>query len=144
MDDLGRPLREGEMTDRVGQVLGAAGRLALAAAIFGSLAVAGCSSTRNQNAVALSDGPVTGPKDTGSFPNLNLRPQNAATQFTEDEKNAKLAQLTAAKSTAQANPGDTTAAADAAQLDSLKANHAKDALKQIGAKCDPALDPNCK
>ncbi len=87
---------------------------------------------------------MTGPKDTGTFPNLNIKPQNAATQFTEDEKNAKLAQLSAAKSNVQAHPGDPAAAADAAELDKLKASHAKDALKQIGAKCDPALDPNCK
>ena len=40
--------------------------------------------------------------------------------------------------------GDPAAAADAAELDKLKASHAKNALKQIGAKCDPALDPNCK
>lgn len=91
-----------------------------------------------------SDGSVTGPKNTGSFPNLNIKPQNAATQFTEDEKNAKLAQLSAAKSNVQAHPGDPAAAADAVELDRLKASHATDALKQIGAKCDPALDPNCK
>ncbi|PLP60502.1 hypothetical protein CYK37_05035 [Mesorhizobium loti] len=134
------------MTDRVGQLLVAAtGRLSLALILAGGLALAGCASSSSGPSVAVqSGGSVTGPKDTGTFPNLNIKPQNAATQFTEDEKNAKLAQLSAAKSNVQAHPGDPAAAADAVELDKLKASHAKDALKQIGAKCDPALDPNCK
>ncbi|WP_054308081.1 hypothetical protein [Mesorhizobium sp. 1M-11] len=134
------------MTDRVGQLLIAVtGRLSLALVLAGGLAMTGCASSSSGPSTAVqSGGSVTGPKDTGTFPNLNIKPQNAATQFTEDEKNAKLAQLSAAKSNVQAHPGDPAAAADAAELDKLKASHAKDALKQIGAKCDPALDPNCK
>jgi len=31
-----------------------------------------------------------------------------------------------------------------AALNSLAKNHGKDTLKQIEAKCDPALDPTCK
>lgn len=133
------------MTDRVGQLLVAAvGRLALAAILAGGLAMSGCAGSSSRGTTVESGGVVTGPKDTGSFPNLNIKPQNAATQLTEDEKNAKLAQLAAAKSALQAHPGDPAAATDAAELEQLKASHAKDALKQIGAKCDPALDPNCK
>lgn len=134
------------MTIRFGQLLVAAGeRLPLVLVVAGGLAMAGCASPSSGPSMAVqSGGTVTGPKDTGTFPNLNIKPQNAATQFTEDEKNAKLAQLSAAKSNVQAHPGDPAAAADAAELDKLKASHAKDALKQIGAKCDPTLDPNCK
>ena len=134
------------MTIRFGQLLVvSAERLSLALVVAGGIAMAGCASSSSGPSMAVeSGGSVTGPKDTGTFPNLNIKPRNAATQFTEDEKNAKLAQLAAAKSNVQAHPGDPAAAADAAELDKLKASHAKNALKQIGAKCDPALDPNCK
>lgn len=134
------------MTDRVGQLLvAAAERLSLSLLLAGGLALGGCASSSSGPSAAVQSGDtVTGPKDTGTFPNLNIKPQNAATQFTEDEKKAKLAQLSAAKSNVQAHPGDPSAAADAAELDKLKASHAKDTLKLIGAKCDPALDPNCK
>ncbi|MCG7506667.1 hypothetical protein [Mesorhizobium retamae] len=134
------------MTDRVGQlVLAVCGRFVFAAILTSAVAITGCAGSSSRNTTTVeSGGTMTGPKDTGSFPNLNIKPQNAATQFTEDEKNAKLAQLAAARANAQSHPGDPAAATDAAEVEKLKASHAKNALKQIGAKCDPALDPNCK
>jgi hypothetical protein len=62
-------------------------------------AVAGCStaaddpplSAYDQAAIASGRGPV----NTGSFPNLNIRPKAATVQFTPEESAAKLASLQA-------------------------------------------------
>ena len=103
------------------------------------LGIAGCSSTNSPAPVVAG----TGPKDTGTFPNLNIKPQVAATQFTDAEKKAKLAQLKAdenAQLAKNADPGVT----DQAALTDLAKKHGDETLKQIEGKCDPALDPTCK
>ena len=43
----------------------------------------------------MAEGRSGGPTDTGTFPNLNIPQQAATAQFTEEEKQAKLAQLRA-------------------------------------------------
>ena len=87
---------------------------------------------------------VDGPKDTGSYPNLNIKPQVAAQQLTDEERNAKLAQLKADQQ-AQLSKGDGGAtASDPAALTSLAKNHGDETLKQIEGNCDPNLDPTCK
>ncbi|WP_329608827.1 hypothetical protein [Mesorhizobium muleiense] len=105
------------------------------------MAIAGCSSTNIEGTtpVAATDGP----KNTGTYPNLNIPPQAAAEQFTETEKNAKLAQLKA-EAQAQGSKGGAVKVANPAALNTLAKQHGADALKQIEAKCDPALDPTCK
>ncbi len=62
----------------------------LAAALFGTA----CSSTTVED-VPAAEGRSGGPVDTGTFPNLNIPPQAATAQFTENESQAKLAQLRA-------------------------------------------------
>ncbi|HEY4191883.1 MAG TPA: hypothetical protein VGM46_04495 [Mesorhizobium sp.] len=105
------------------------------------LTLAGCGGGNGAgNAVPVSQGA----RDTGTFPNLNIRPQVAAEQFTDSERDAKLGQLKAQQAQAIASPGATTETADAASLNKLAASHANDTLKQIEGKCDPALDPTCK
>ena len=68
-------------------------RIAAAMALLGVtlLTAGGCASSNTGNTapVALVDGP----KDTGSYPNLNIPPQVAAKQLTPEETKAKLAQL---------------------------------------------------
>jgi hypothetical protein len=109
---------------------------------FFLLAMAGCTSTNIDGATpAAAVG--AGPMDTGSYPNLNIPPQVAAQQFTDAEKNAKLAQLKA-DAQAQASKGGAPKVADQAALNELAKKHGAEALKQIEGKCDPALDPNCK
>ncbi|MFD1986625.1 hypothetical protein ACFSOZ_29770 [Mesorhizobium newzealandense] len=103
------------------------------------LGIAGCSSTSGTTSVAAG----TGPKDTGTFPNLNIKPQVAAPQFTDAEKNAKLAQLKADES-AQGAKNASPDVADQAALTDLAKKHGDETLKQIEGKCDPALDPTCK
>ena len=77
--------------------IGAAALVAVAA-----LFAAGCSSTTIEE-VPAATGRSGSPTDTGTFPNLNIPPQAATAQFTEEEKQAKLAQLRAVQQ--KQNPG---------------------------------------
>lgn len=110
------------------------------------LALGGCGGGNTiDNAVPVAQGA----RDTGSFPNLNIKPEVAAQQFTDAERTAKLSELQSEKAQAVASPGATTEAADNAELGKLAATHAGDTLKEIEGgqtegKCDPALDPTCK
>lgn len=106
-----------------------------------ALALGGCGSANTiDNAVPVSQGA----RDTGSYPNLNIKPEAAAQQFSDTEKATKLSELQADKARAAASPGVTTQAANSAELGKLAATHADDTLKQIEGECDPALDPTCK
>jgi hypothetical protein len=103
--------------------------------------IAGCSSTNTSGPVPMAEN--AGPKDTGTFPNLNIPPQVANKQFTEAERNAKLAELKADKSGQGAKSGGGSVT-DQAALTDLAKKHGPQTLKQIEGKCDPALDPTCK
>jgi hypothetical protein len=69
-----------------------------AAALAAALAVAACSNTTNED-VPVAAGRSGGPVDTGTFPNLNIPQQAATTQFTDEERDAKLAELRARQQT---------------------------------------------
>jgi len=132
------------MTQRLGQsAFSSFARLCGGFGLLLVVAAAGCTSTNIEDVVPQS-GTVTGPNDTGSYPNLNIPPRQAAQQFTDADKNAKLAQLQADQAAANAVSGSTSETPDAAELDKLAKTHASDTLKQIEGKCDPALDPTCK
>ncbi|QKC71351.1 MULTISPECIES: hypothetical protein [Mesorhizobium] len=103
--------------------------------------IAGCSSTNTSGPVPMAEN--AGPKDTGTFPNLNIPPQVANKQFTEAERNAKLAELKADKSGQGAKRGGGSVT-DQAALTDLAKKHGPQTLKQIEGKCDPTLDPTCK
>ena len=75
------------------------------------------------------------PKDTGTFPNLNIKPQVATEQITPEEKAAHVEALTAAQqqhaaTSATAGKGTT----NPVLLRKLAATHATDALKEIEGK----------
>ena len=107
--------------------------------------LAGCANGNVDNAGPVASGPgVMGPQDTGTYPNLNIPPEQAAPQFTEAGKNAKLSALAAERAAAAKGGGAPPNPKDAVELGKLAKNHGKDALKAIGATCDPTLDPNCK
>ncbi|ESW80204.1 MULTISPECIES: hypothetical protein [unclassified Mesorhizobium] len=128
------------MTINIGKnVFSGTGRFCRMALVL--LAMAGCTSSNIEGAAPATG--LVGAKDTGSYPNLNIRPQVAAEQFTDEEKNAKLAQLKAEEQS-QAAKGGGVKVADQAALDQLAKKHGAEALKQIEGKCDPALDPSCK
>jgi hypothetical protein len=130
------------MTINIGEtVFFGVGRFCRIGAAIVLIGIAGCSSTNTNSPTPVAAG--TGPKDTGTFPNLNIKPQVAAPQFTEAEKNAKLAQLKADEN-AQAAKGGGPKVANQAALTDLAKKHGDETLKQIEAKCDPALDPTCK
>lgn len=132
------------MTHRAGQPgLFGLGPICRSVFVVALLAAGGCANTSMEDAAPQS-ATVTGPKDTGSYPNLNIPPQQAAEQFTEADKNAKLTRLKAEQTAANAGSGSTGGTPDAAELDKLAKTHASDTLKQIEGKCDPALDPTCK
>lgn len=106
-----------------------------------ALALAGCGGgTTVADAVPVSQGA----RDTGTYPNLNIKPEVAARQFTNEERDAKLSSLRADQVRAAASPGAGKEASDAVTLNKLAKSHATDTLKQIEGACDPALDPTCK
>jgi hypothetical protein len=133
------------MTYSIGQaVFFDAGRFCRCLAGLVLLALAGCAGGGVNDAAPTAYGPgVDGPQDTGSYPNRNIPRQQAAPQFTEADRNAKLATLNAERAAAQGNVSRPNPR-EAAELNRLARNHGKDTLKEIGATCDPALDPNCK
>jgi hypothetical protein len=106
-------------------------------------AAAGCTRTNIEDIAPQSPGMV-GPTNTGTFPNLNIPPQQAAEQFTEADRNAKLAQLKAEQEAAEAAARRTAGKPNAAELARLAKTHGSEALKEIEGKCDPALDPACE
>lgn len=71
------------------------------------------------------------PKNTGTFPNLNIPPQSAAPQISAQQKAARLAELRAARSGQTAPPGAAGTAASKARLKKLASSHATEALKEI-------------
>lgn len=73
-----------------------------------------------------------GAKDTGTYPNLNIPPQAANQQISDEEKTAEVEALTAAQKdhAAKAAKSD-NGAADAVRLRKLAKTHATDALKAI-------------
>lgn len=123
--------------------------LAFAAVLAAVLASAACSTSGLDAAgPAAASAPgqpdLVGPNDTGTYPNLNIAPQQAAPQFTDAEAQAKLAALKAEGQAAQDPARAKGAGNDGAALKALAKNHGKDALKQIEGKCDPSLDQACK
>lgn len=116
-------------------------RIAVAAvALCAPLLAGGCETSNNNSApTALTEGP----KDTGSYPNLNIPPQVAAKQLSKEETAAKLGELKADEQAQLAKGGGVKPAANPAALNTLARTHGDDTLKQIEGKCDPALDPNC-
>ncbi|QKD03583.1 hypothetical protein EB235_20580 [Mesorhizobium loti R88b] len=131
------------MTINIGETVffGAARFCRIGAAIV-LVGIAGCSSTNTGGPVPMAD--TAGPKDTGTFPNLNIPPKVAAKQFTNEERDAKLAQLKADENRQGAKKGGGPPVSNQAALTDLAKKHGPQTLKQIEGKCDPALDPTCK
>jgi hypothetical protein len=79
------------------------------AAAAGLAMLSGCagspSGSAGSSAIHASGTNVVGPRDTGSYPNLNIRPGQAAPQFTDDEAKAKLAALEAERKRSPAQAG---------------------------------------
>ena len=105
---------------------------AVAVAIAAAFATAGCAGpTLEEGAlVAAADPASPGPINTGSFPNLNIKPEVAGRQFTPEERAAKLAALRAAQQ--QQSPGQTGETEEARRKRlKLLADDQNDTLKVI-------------
>ena len=101
-----------------------------------SAGLSGCGSTTVEQAVpAASTTPVSGistgePKDTGTFPNLNVTPQAATTQISPEEKQAHIDELHTAQQGQAATAAAGKAPTNPVLLRKLAATHAEDALKR--------------
>lgn len=72
---------------------------------------------------------AAGPVDTGTFPNLNTKPDAATGQFAKTEADAKIAELKAAKAGQGSKSG--ASAAEVARLKKLAKSHAEKTLDEI-------------
>ena len=110
---------------RNGRLSPGAGAAALAAVLL----AAACT-TSSVEQVAQAPGRSGQPVDTGTFPNLNIPPQAATAQFTEEERQAKLAQLRGLQQ--RQNSGVTAESAEARRKRlQLAVDEQEDTLKVI-------------
>lgn len=93
-----------------------------------ALMLAGCASATVDDAVPAG---ARGPVNTGTFPNLNIPPKQAAAQLTPQQKAAAMAELTAAHRQNTATSAVPSGQTDPALLRKLASSHAADALKEI-------------
>ncbi len=93
-----------------------------------SLMAAGCASSTVEEAVPAG---ARGPVNTGTFPNLNVPPKQAADQITDDKKTADMAALTAAQRQNAATAAVPANQTDPVALRKLAATHAADTLAEI-------------
>ena len=77
---------------------------------------------------------ANGPRNTGTFPNLNIKPEVATAQISPEEKQAQIQALQAAQQQQAATGSAGTGTTDPVLLRKLAATHADDALKAIEAQ----------
>jgi hypothetical protein len=75
--------------------------------------------------------PSGGPVRTGAYPNLNLVPKPEAPQLTNAERNAKVAELNAARQRQTVKSGGGARPNDIARLRRLGQSHGDEVLKEI-------------
>ena len=83
-----------------------------------------------------STAPVSGistgePKNTGTFPNLNVAPEAATTQISPEEKQAHIEELLTAQQGQAATTAPAKTPTNPVLLRKLAATHAEDALAEI-------------
>jgi hypothetical protein len=116
------------MTYRIGgHVFFDVRRLAAPASLAVALLLAGCASSVDEAVPAGARGPV----NTGTFPNLNIPPQQAAEQMTPAQRSADMAALSASHKQNAATAAVPAGQTDPAVLRKLAATHAADTLKEI-------------
>lgn len=107
-------------------------RLRLAAcgawlALAGLLAAGGCAGTPG---VSYAD-PAKGPRDTGTFPNLNIPPKAAAPVLTPEDKSRLFSEIGAAQSGQGANAAGLGVQGSPETMQRIAKNHGTDTLKAI-------------
>jgi len=73
-------------------------------------------------------------RNTGTYPNLNIPPQSAASQISDAEMKEKLSDLQAAQSSQTAVGGSGTVPSDEARLRKLATTHGQKTLSEIEGK----------
>jgi hypothetical protein len=96
-----------------------------------SAALAGCASATIDDAAPTAENM---PRDTGTFPNLNIKPEVATEQISPEEKQAQIEAIQAAKQQQAAAGAAGPATTNPILLRKLAATHANDALKAIAAE----------
>jgi hypothetical protein len=121
---------------------------ALVAALIAAGVLSGCASATIEEAVPTAAAPAVpaeqastpvetalsgGPKDTGTYPNLNIPRQAANQQLTPEQTTAEIEALKAAQAQQAAKEAGSSST-DPAVLRKLAETHADDALKSIEAQ----------
>lgn len=146
--------RENRMKQRLDRVLSLRSGVALATVGLAlmSAALAGCATATIDEAVPSAElmpapaeataqpaaqaaaMPADAPRKTGTFPNLNIKPQVASEQISSEEKQAQVDALTSAQKQQAAAAAASTGTTDPVLLRKLAAEHAAAALKEIEAQ----------
>lgn len=105
-----------------------ASRAVCAATVLGFAVLVGCT----------SDDPSSRAINTGTYPNLNIKPASATTQLSQEERDSAVASLKGAAAGQTASGRGAGASANEAELRRLGATHSEEALKEI---CAPR--PTC-
>jgi hypothetical protein len=109
----------------------------VAAGVLATFA-AGCASNIEEGVGPPSTVPSitgSGPKNTGTYPNLNIRPQAAAPQLSPAEQEATLAGLQSSGNRAKAGANvDTMSPEDLERLRRLQADQGNEVLSEIEGK----------
>ncbi|MCO5066147.1 MAG: hypothetical protein M9924_17275 [Rhizobiaceae bacterium] len=84
------------------------------------------------------DDPASGAVNTGTYPNLNVKPAIAAAQLSQEERDAAVDSLKGAAAGQAASGKGPSASASEAELRRLGATHSDETLKEI---CAPR--PTC-
>jgi hypothetical protein len=100
----------------------------------GAILIASLGACANQQTAPMSNSPLTGPVNTGTYPHFTPDPKGETTQFTPEEKDALRSRVAVAKS-GQAGPSSdpAVAARRQAELQLLKKQQEAD-LKEIEGK----------
>jgi len=102
----------------------------VAALIAVALLPAGCMSGGDTAMVV----PARGPINTGTYPNLNVRPQVAAAPITDADKARITGEIASAQSVQAASGQGAGTTGDPAHLEQLATQHGDDTLKAIAAQ----------
>lgn len=121
------------MTIRIkSRLLAVACRASLAISLAAPAVVSGCASNSMDTAMpVVSQG---GPVDTGTYPNLNVPPQVAAAQMTEDDKANLTGRIASAQSRQAASGRGAGTKGDPARLRRLAEQQGADTLDAIKAQ----------
>ena len=79
-------------------------------------------------------GPVSGPIDTGTYPNLNVAPQTAAAPITDEDKESLKGRLAGAQSRQQSAGRGAGTKGNSARLKKLADDQGAETLKAIQAQ----------